>query len=267
MKLPLKSELLRIMAGGISGLHLCRSARLRIMTFHSVQDNADERWHTPSQVFESQMRYLYEAGYHTCTISSIAMQWPDILKTEKVVALTFDDGLINHFTIVRDILTKFNMTATFFISTENIGRQRKCPISPGLSYFRNISMLSWDDIREMYLCGFEIGSHSHSHDLIAKLSKPEAFKNIATSKQMIESELGVRVNSFAYPYGHKNAFAGWTRDVLSELGFIAACTQEGGALSMHHDLLELPRIGIKGNDSLDVFIRKVNGCYDFLQWF
>jgi hypothetical protein len=101
--------------------------------------------------------------------------------------------------------------------------------------------------------------------LIAQLSRKTAFENIATSKQKIEAELDARVTSFSYPYGRRDAYAGWTKAILSELGFRVGCTQRGGALSKDDDLLELPRIGIKGSDSLEVFKQKVSGCYDFLR--
>jgi len=267
MKRPLKSEALRLFASGLFTLGITGVERFRILTFHSVQDHADNRWHTSPAVFESQMRYLSESGYRTYRIMDIVEQWPYILKSkEKAVALTFDDGLLNNFTIVAEILDKLNMSATFFISTENIGTQRNYPVSQGLEYFHDTQMLCWDDIREMHRRGFEIGSHSHSHDMIAKMSTQQAQENIAESKRVLEAELDTGVVSFAYPYGLKNAHAGWTRDILSELGFKAGCTQMGGALSNQSKLLELPRIGMKGSDSLEVFKHKISGSYDFVRW-
>jgi peptidoglycan/xylan/chitin deacetylase (PgdA/CDA1 family) len=267
MKLSLKSRSLKIITSGLFELGMHDVARLRILTYHSVQDHPDNKWHTPPKVFESQMRYLCDAGYRSYRIRDIIDQWPDILQCkEKAVALTFDDGLLNNFTIVRDILAKYNLSASFFISTENIGAERNFPVSQGLEYFRDTKMLCWDDIREMQRSGFEIGSHAHSHDMIAKMPNQLARENIAVSKLVIETELNTEIVSFAYPYGHKDAYAGWTGDLLRDLGFRAGCTQMGGALTERNDLFELPRIGIKGSDSLDVFKHKVSGAYDFLRW-
>lgn len=266
-KRSLKNEAMRYFASGLFRMGINDIERLRILTFHSVQNHPDDHWHTPPKVFEEQMRFLCDSGYSNYRVMDIVNQWPYILqKKEKAVALTFDDGLLNNFTIVSDILMSFNMRATFFISTENIGNRRNLPISRGLEYFSDTRMLSWNDIREMHRRGFEIGSHSHTHDMIAKMPRPLALENIAASKRALEAELHAKIVSFAYPYGHINAYAGWTREILSELGFRAGCTQMGGALSDKADMFELPRIGIKGYDSLDVFIHKVTGSYDFLRW-
>lgn len=254
-------------ASSLYGLGLHDVHRLRIVTFHSIQDHVDRNWHTPVKVFEDQMRYLAEAGYVTYTISEIVAQWPDVLrKKEKGIAITFDDGLLNNLTFAADILNRFAVKATCFVSTENISHQRMSPVSSGLEYFKDTEMMSWSDLREMHKRGFEIGSHGHSHDMIAKMPETLARENIALSKQIIEPELGVSISSFAYPYGHKGAYTPCTRRILGELGFMAGCTQSGGALSVGDDLLELPRIGIRGYDSVEVFKEKASGCYDFMSF-
>ncbi|HBA86936.1 MAG TPA: hypothetical protein DCZ75_02800 [Geobacter sp.] len=267
MRTSLKSGALRLAASALHKVGAFDARRLRILTFHSVQDHPKGKWHTPVAVFESQMRYLRDAGYRSYTVREIAGEWPEpALRREKGVALTFDDGLLNNFTVVCDILARYGLSATFFISTENVGVMRNPPVSRGLEYFRRTPMLNWDDVRELHKRGFEIGSHSHSHDLIAGMPRTKARENIAASKRVLETELGAEAVSFAYPFGHRSAFAPWTGKILGELGFRAGCTQMGGPLSEDHDLLELPRIGIKGSDSQEVFRQKVSGSYDFVKW-
>ena len=266
MQVSLKRRALNIATSGFFRLGMHDASRLRVFTFHSVQDHPDNNWHTSPKVFESQMRFLSEAGYRSLTIVEIADNWPGILeRNEKGVAVTFDDGLLNNFTIASEILEKFGMKATFFITTENIGQQRNFPVSKGLEYFKDSPMMSWYDIRALHKKGFEIGSHGHSHDKIARMPESEALESVTMSKKIIESELNAEISSFAYPYGHIGAYAPWTREMLREAGFRAGCTQSGGALSDCNDLLELPRIGIRGYDSLEVFTHKVSGCYDFLR--
>jgi len=262
----LRREMLKMAATGLFWLRMHDAHRLRIATFHSVQDHVDRNWHTPVKVFEDQMRYLAEAGYVTYTISELVAQWPGILhKNEKGIVITFDDGLLNNLTAAADILEKYAVKATFFISTENISHQRVRPVSSGLEYFKDTEMMSWNDLRELHKRGFEIGSHGHSHDMIAKMPEYLAREKVALSKQILESEVGVSIASFAYPYGHQGAYAPWTREMLVALGFRVGCTQSGGALSGCNDLLELPRIGIRGYDSAEVFMHKISGCYDFLR--
>lgn len=266
MKKSLKSDAVRILSSVVDNIGANDTQRLRILTFHSVQDHHQNEWHTSLFNFKMQMQYLFDSGYRTYTIKQIVEQRDFLLNCkEKAVVLTFDDGLLNNYTYVCDILSSFNMNATFFISTENISDQRIPPISKGLMYYHDCLMLSWSDVREIHKSGFEVGSHSHSHDLLAQMPQSLARENVAISKRLLDAELNAPITSFAYPYGHKSAYSGWTKNVLRELGFKAGCTQMGGAVSSSDDLLELPRIGIRGSDSLEVFRQKVTGCYDFLR--
>jgi peptidoglycan/xylan/chitin deacetylase (PgdA/CDA1 family) len=259
-------DALRLTGATLHRLGVGDAQRLRILTFHSVMEHPKGEWHASPSIFARQMCYLRDAGYRTYSIKEIVEQWPQLAqRKEKAVALTFDDGLLSHCTVVCDILSSFKMRATFFLTTENINSKRSPPVSSGLHYFNDCLMLSWDDVRAMHRRGFEIGSHAHSHDLIAQMSEAVALENISTSKRLIERELNETITSFAYPYGHKSSYAEWTAKILKKVGFTVGCTQMGGALSPNDDLFELPRVGIRGNDSLEVFRQKVSGSYDFLR--
>lgn len=237
----------------------------RILTFHSVRDGGDPLVHQPPELFEEQIRYLAEQGYGSYRVCDLVESWPAILDGPKFTVVTFDDGLSNSRTIACPILQRYGMTATFFIPTACIGDQRRPPDVEGMHNVRDVDMLSWRDLREMADEGFEIGAHSHTHVRIRRLSLERARREVALPKAILEDKLGRPVYSFAYPKGRADSFAPWTRDLLAEAGYMAGCTQAGLPLRRGCDLLDLPRTGIHGLDTLASFTMKLRGNYDLLR--
>lgn len=239
---------------------------IRILTYHSIQDHEDRRSHMAPALFEEHVRYLYENGYKSLLISDIAREWPNILDTRPAVALTFDDGLENNWTNACKILKKYNMVGTFFIPTAYIGTVCQPPLSKEMAPYQDIPMLSWENIEDMVRDGFEIGAHSHSHVMIAKQSPTRREEEILRPKKILENRLGIQITSFAYPKGHSDSFSKATRKLVERAGYLAACTQTGGPLRPECDLLEIPRQGMSGLDSLAELKLKLAGNYDCLQW-
>jgi len=83
----------------------------------------------------------------------------------------------------------------------------------------NQELLSWDDIREMKKLGMGIGSHTHSHRVLATLSLEEQRDELEKSKRIIESEIGSPVHSFAYPVGGYEHFHQETIQIVQEVGY------------------------------------------------
>lgn len=248
------------------GLMTRKVNRIRIFTYHSVQDHSNIKAHMPPRQFEEHVRYLSEKGYRSLCISDIADQWPKILTNRPAVVLTFDDGLYNHWAIICDILAKYGMSGTFFVPTAYIDENRQFPSKSNIAPYQDTEMLSWLDLREMVKAGFEIGAHSHTHVMVARQNRKRAINEIVLPKNLLEEKLGVEIKSFAYPKGHSDSFADWTKEILREVGYCVACTQVGGPLTAESDLLELPRQGMNGTDTLAELKLKLNGYYDCLRW-
>jgi len=240
--------------------------RLRIMTFHSVAEPGGSFVQWSPAAFDGLLSLLVERGFRTVRISDLVDQWPAIALEPRVVALTFDDGLLDNWTVVCPLLQKRGLTATFYVPTAFIGPERQPASAESMAEYRGATMLSWADVRAMAAAGFEIGSHSHRHAYLRQLSPEAAREEAVLSKSLLEEHLGRRVRSFAYPKGHTTAFAPWTREVLVAAGYDSACTMMGGPLRPDSDLMALPRNGVAGFDSLRGASLKLDGWYDCLRW-
>lgn len=106
---------------------------------------------------------------------------------------------------------------------------------------RNLMMTS-SQVRELHNAGMEIGGHTVSHPILAKMENSAACADIANGKEVLESIIRAPVRFFAYPNGKPG------RDYLPDhvrmvekLGFEAAVSTAHGAARKDSDLYQLPR--------------------------
>lgn len=102
-------------------------------------------------------------------------------------------------------------------------------------------MLSWDEVRELYTQGIEIGAHTCSHPILTLLSQAEIESEVFRSKQMIENELQASIKLFAYPNGQPGDFNEITKGILKKCGFSCALTTVNGVNDQNQDRFELLR--------------------------
>src|SRR6266704_297061 len=55
--------------------------------------------------------------------------------------------------------------------------------------------------------------------------------------------------------------------LLHENGYVGAFTGRTGAVGPTSDPFDLPRLTVYHDDSVAIFLRKVDGAYDWLMWF
>ena len=103
-------------------------------------------------------------------------------------------------------------------------------------------MLTDDMIRDMAREGVEIGAHTISHPILAKLNDESASFEIAESKRQLEAITGKPVRYFAYPNGKPGIdFDERHMAMAREIGFSAAFSTAMGAAGRQHDRFALPR--------------------------
>jgi peptidoglycan/xylan/chitin deacetylase (PgdA/CDA1 family) len=89
--------------------------------------------------------------------------------------------------------------------------------------------MTWDEVRRLRQLGHTIGAHSHSHPILATLSVDQQRDELGRSKQILERELGQKIDLFAYPVGKPHCFTDETKRLVEELGYSCAFSFYGGA--------------------------------------
>lgn len=168
-----------------------------ILTYHKVRplrpqdgDNVRENLVTPEN-FERQMRYMRE-GYTPVTFGRIVdcVEGGERLPP-RAVAVTFDDTEASPFQNAIPLLQRLRIPATFFITTDFIGKPDR---------------LTWQQILMLREAGMTIGAHTLSHpDLTEILDPRRLMTEIFRSKRVLESRVKEPVVYFAYPFGETNS--------------------------------------------------------------
>jgi peptidoglycan/xylan/chitin deacetylase (PgdA/CDA1 family) len=80
-------------------------------------------------------------------------------------------------------------------------------------------LMTWEQIREVSRNGVAIGSHTHTHPVLAKLGREAQREELRMSKEILEREVGKRVRSIAYPFGGSLHFGKESMSLASECGY------------------------------------------------
>lgn len=108
--------------------------------------------------------------------------------------------------------------------------------------------MTWDDVRSLRDAGMEVGGHTVTHPVLATLDADRQRAEIAGSLRRLTEELGVAVDTFAYPVGSRASFDDRTLDALRELGVRRAYSFCGGINPPGHDRpFDVRRAGIFGD--------------------
>jgi peptidoglycan/xylan/chitin deacetylase (PgdA/CDA1 family) len=112
----------------------------------------------------------------------------------------------------------------------------------GRSDYRAVTATELSDLAESGC--IDIGSHTMTHPVLSALSAEAQYAEIAGGRQRLESLIGKRVLSFAYPYGTDQDFTDETAEIVQAVGFHAACTTTPGSVEPGDDPFRLHRCPI-----------------------
>lgn len=103
-------------------------------------------------------------------------------------------------------------------------------------------MMTSAQVVEMRKSGMQIGAHTLTHPILARLDPPRAREEIGGSKRILEKLLGEEVPLFAYPNGKPDEdYRAEHATIVRDAGFTAAVSTAWGAADAASDLYQLPR--------------------------
>ncbi|OPX35788.1 MAG: hypothetical protein B1H12_08425 [Desulfobacteraceae bacterium 4484_190.2] len=224
--IPLKEE-------NKGGLAIDGYQAVPILSYHHFAESCESNLCVSASIFDQQMRYLKNNGYRVITMHELLgfMQYRHAIPKRSII-ITIDDGYRSAYEIAYPVLKKYGFTATLFIYTDYVGVSK--------------SAITWNQLREMKVDGFGIGSHTISHCDLAKKMTGEQFQDyikrikreIFVSKQIIDKELGQDTFCFAYPYSRYNASV---LNLCEQAGYKIGVTVDRGGNAFFKDPLVLDR--------------------------
>jgi len=239
---------------------------IRVLLYHRIVDNKElskKNWLcVDTRRFRQQLEMLDRWGFTPITFNDYSMFCQGELDLPaKPVIITFDDGYLDTYTNAFPILQEFGMRAVVFVIGDSMLKTNYWDRDKGLS---ESPLMEREHILEMHEAGFEIGSHSMSHQRLIELSQEKAWEEISRSRIVLEILLNDRVRSFSYPYGQLN---GTTKRMVNSAGFEYGCGVSSGPAPFGEDLYEIRRTTIFNTTGIIRFALCMLTPYQYYSWF
>jgi peptidoglycan/xylan/chitin deacetylase (PgdA/CDA1 family) len=217
----------------------------RILCYHSV---GTPEWGVndvaPAR-FAAQLEAALNAGYRFVSANEIA----EGASSRRDLAITFDDGITSVATNAAPVLASLAIPWTLFVVTNWADGRHAMP--DGL-------VLGWRAIERLAQQGAHIGSHSLTHPRFSSLSPEEARHEIAESKCVIKSRLGIEVDTFAIPFGQSNDWLPAHTELARAAGYRHIYAQS----QMRRPQGTIGRTFITRFDSPRIFAAALRGRFD-----
>lgn len=157
------------------------------INFYINEDNACSSVILPVKSIESILKYKFESGKFVQVTQEEALnEEPKKLVSNKIIALTLDDGPGDHEDDFIELFKKYDIKATFFYVGRYVEHRK-------------------DVVKRVFDAGHEVGNHSYSHPDLTKLSSKEVLSEINDTDDAIENATGKRPLLLRPPYGAKNS--------------------------------------------------------------
>ena len=216
-----------------------------VIMYHRFGEGRYPSTNISMEQFEDHLALLTNGDYTVLPLPEIVDKLRSgQLLPDRTVAITIDDAYLSVYEKALPLLRQAGLPFTIFVATS--------PVDRGLNGY-----MSWGQLRELKAAGVTIGSQTHTHPHMHRLSVERVREEINTSNQRFLEELGQRPELFAYPYGEYSRFV---IDEVKASGFTAAFGQNSGIMHKDEDFFELPRFAFNENyGSLNRLKLAING--------
>jgi peptidoglycan/xylan/chitin deacetylase (PgdA/CDA1 family) len=230
-----------------------------VLLYHRVGARSASPVDLPAATFARQLDRLVEQDNVIDLDTAVDLLRRDFQSADAApkVVLSFDDGTADWPDVVLPALVERSLSATFYVATDfiNVG-------SPFPDGGRPVS---WAGLAEMAATGFaEIGSHTHTHRVLAGASGAVTAEEVARSVGSIEERLGRPCHHFAYP---KAIAPSPPAEIVVRRQFTTAALA-GNVINRvgTTDLHRLGRHAVTVTDDDDTFRRKAAGGMRLEGW-
>jgi peptidoglycan/xylan/chitin deacetylase (PgdA/CDA1 family) len=124
-------------------------------------------------------------------------------------------------------------------------------------------MMTTQQLQQLHASGMEIGGHTVSHPIIAKITDAQLEQELSTNKQTLENILGTQLRFFAYPNGKPGQdYLPEQVGIIKRQGYEAAVSTEWAVASSNSDLWQLPRFTPWDTQPVKFMIRMIRMCLE-----
>ncbi|MFW6371764.1 MAG: polysaccharide deacetylase family protein, partial [Bacteroidota bacterium] len=215
------------------------------LAYHRFGDDRYPSTNTSEETFEKQLKYLKDQGFKSFTVSGLLEDTAALIKDQKKVLITVDDGYASFMEKGVPLLEKYNMKATLFVNTESVGGS---------------DFLSWEQLKKLKANGIEIGNHSHKHRYFLNLPEEQLARtfeeDLLKAEALFKKHLDFVPKVYVYPYGE---FLPDMIEILKGQDYKIAFAQSSGVMNNDSHPYAVSRFPVAGaNVDMEQFTGKVN---------
>ena len=199
-----------------------------ILTYHSLDDSHSNISISPG-LFRAHIQALVAGSFKLVPLGSVR-------DNPGSLAITFDDGYRSFLTVALPLLKEYGIPATIFVISGYCGRYNHW--HSRVNHLPRLETLSWAEVREIAQAGFTIGAHTINHPDLTMLPSKDVVQELRDCRTAIEDQIGMPVETLAYPYGATSAAV---REIASQ-EFRLACGVRLGFVEPGSNPFDLPRI-------------------------
>jgi len=226
--------------GGLDNL-LGSKNQIVILGYHSISEDG---W-TYSVKFkdlEEQLFFMLK-NFSPVTLGDIEEH---VYKGKKLpipaFAVTFDDGYKDIYK-TRNLLKQLKIKPTVFLLADPQRANRK-------TLANNKPLLTEKEIKDLIKDGWEIGSHTITHEIVSGKSNPNLIEEIAKSKKILEKKFG-NIKYFSYPKGRYDQDS---INIVKNAGYKLAFAATDEKVTSDSNKFLISRVGVDGTHSFKEFI-------------
>lgn len=221
-----------------------------VLMYHSVEPESADYLTVSVPVFEEHMRFLKDGFTVIRGRDGADFRKGIVPVPENPVIITFDDGFLPVAEYAVPVLARMDFPAAMFIVGGFIGGTN---IWDHKAY-RIVPHMGRNQIRELYDAGFEIGSHTLTHQRITKLPVEEQIRELEENDRILEDIVGEKPYIFAYPYGGADALSAGLCRERYEVSF---ATVHCGVFDWNEDPAMVRRIYVSPDDTPESLNEKI----------
>ncbi len=222
-----------------------------VLMYHAFsQGEEGDRYVISRRRFARQLRLLRALRYRVLGFEELAR----LLRAgepppPRSVVLTIDDGYADNLEIALPLLKRYRAPATLFLVSQRIGGRNDWTTEGAVA---NRPLLGAEEVERIRGKWVAIGAHTRTHPPLTEIEAERLDGEIAGSGEDLATQLGEPVQTFAYPYGKFDPMV-----VATTTAYTGACTVESRLTRLGDNPLEIPRLEIRGSDTLRTFLRKL----------
>tara|TARA_B100000674_G_scaffold485596_1_gene492687 strand:- start:132 stop:1187 length:1056 start_codon:yes stop_codon:yes gene_type:complete len=195
------------------------------LMYHRFNENSYPSTNIRMEIFQKQIELINSQGLSFENPKDFDKNFSRV-KKEKKILITIDDAFTSFYEHAWPYLKENKIPFILFVSTEAVGKK---------------GYMSWDELKEIENYNFAfLGNHSHTHEYLIDFKFSEFKKDILTSIQIFEKEIGYNPIFFSYPFGE------YSQKQLEFIkkNFKYAFGQHSGVIDLNKNKFELPRFPI-----------------------